>query len=42
MDATIAIAFGLAATITSLIAMYIMWQDRSARRAALQSSEYLN
>ncbi|KAH8790008.1 hypothetical protein BGZ57DRAFT_923019 [Hyaloscypha finlandica] len=39
IDAIIAIAFGLAATITSLIAIYIMWQDRSARGAALQSSD---
>jgi hypothetical protein len=44
IDASIAIAFGLAATITSLIAIYIMWQDRNARRTALRSSppEYSN
>ncbi|KAE9367575.1 hypothetical protein N431DRAFT_444702 [Stipitochalara longipes BDJ] len=32
VDATIAIAFGLAATIISLITIYIMWKDRSSRR----------
>ncbi|PMD32571.1 hypothetical protein L207DRAFT_176443 [Hyaloscypha variabilis F] len=31
VDATIAIAFGLAATIISLITIYIMWKDRSLR-----------
>jgi hypothetical protein len=41
IDATIAIAFGLAATITSLIAIYIMWQDRNTRRHG-PHSEYLN
>ena len=40
VDATIAIAFGLAATIISLITIYIMWKDRDSRRTDSRSGEY--
>ena len=40
IDAAIAIAFGLAATITSLIAVYIMWTQQ--RGPASRISEYFN
>jgi hypothetical protein len=40
VDATIAIAFGLGATIISLITIYIMWKDRDSRRTDSRSGEY--
>ena len=42
VDAAIAITFGLAGTFVSLITIYIMWKDRSARRNETRSGEYLN
>ena len=42
VDATIAIAFGLAATIISLITIYIMWKDRSLRMSDSRRGEQSN